>query len=614
MSIPSGVIKTYNLQASYVSKYKRTGQRTFQNDLADFSKSPDKRIAILQAATGAGKTFAFRILAPENGKVMIVLPNNLLASEVADDIGKEARVLNKDAIQQENLKKINEINPRHSSRSETVESIINNHKFIITNPTVFYYLLINHYTAKSKEDMLSILVKRLVTHIVFDEFHIYSVDQVSMILAGSLMIPDRIKIIFSSATPPFFFDGISREVFKSHKIESISTKRLYQKSRDVDLIQGPLELNIVNLSGPEFVRKNVDVFKEGTWVFIADSIKNVHKIAETLLQRYDEAEMAILSGYNDPTYSIYSELKNNPNSKRILICTNIIEQGINLGKNFSNFVIEPGLTEDSTIQRLGRVGRGVERNSQVFLCFSYDMQTFQDNIENFDELIKSLRTLKYNKNKHTPKAWTIGVYSAIMMTKLTENAVEVIRENILNYENETLNSGIFKFENINLTLRNSEGRKKLKKNCLKEIDKVFDWFMAYVDTFYEFIHSGDKIDIDDDNFGGRFLRTKYDEIWARKNKEIIRSGGTLYVGKFLDRVNYDFKVLVTNLPMGPRLMKYGDISFNSWQKINEDLEKLLSDIMCEENEKVSKFIDDIKVFTKATAGIERLSLEVKNGE
>ncbi len=610
MSTLNGVIENYALKASYVGKDKNSSLRLFQVKLLDFFKNPSTRVAILHAPTGSGKTFAFKQLGSEDKKILIVLPNNLLAKEVAGDIGPEAGVLNKDSVDEAMRTTSSESNPQFNSRSKAIDLIIQNHTYVITNPTVFSYLLTNHYTGQSKEDMLTVLLKRQVSCVIFDEFHIYSKDQLSTILAHSIIVPHKIKLLFTSATPQSFFIGLCKEIFGQDEVEDISIERLYTQTEETDLLQGPIDFKVVNHPAEEFVQSNIEIFKQGTWMFVLDSNKNVHNVAKLLFDKYGEKDIAVLSAYYDPTYEAFRKLQSSMTRKRILIASNIVEQGINLGKGFLNFVIEPGLRVDNTIQRIGRVGRGVKNVSNVYLCFSNELQTFRSHIETVDDLFQSLREFKYQNNEMSPTAFTVGTYAGVLISKLSGNAGNTIRENILNYKNSRINAGLFCVEGIDSTLGNAQGRKSLKRNCLKSIEKVYSWFKVYKETFYEFIHADERVSIEDIDFSDSWFSTKYDKIWAIKNKEILSNGPVMSLGHFLSRTNYDFNVIVTNLPMGNRSMKYGEIYFKSWKRINEDITILLSDFMCEENEKVLQFINDIKEFTKATAGVERLKMEI----
>jgi len=613
MSTENGVIKSYSIKASYIEKDPNSGDRKFQIELSEFFNDEKKRVAVLHAPTGSGKTYAFRKLVSEdndNRKVMIVLPNNLLSAEVCNDLGQDAAVLSGESIVRERDWRKIEFDPHQNTSAESIEGLILIHKYIITNPTVFLYLLNNHYSGNSKEDMLTTLIKRRVTTVVFDEFHIYSKDQISMILAASLILPQRIKIVFSSATPQSFFVELCRELFDEDEVEDISIERLYEKTSKSTLLQGPIEFNVADISAEDFVLKNLGLFKNGNWMFILDSIKNVYNVGECLKNRYSDEEIGVVSAYIDPTYETYKQLKNSEKSKRILISTNIVEQGINIGEGYSNFVIEPGMRLNNTIQRTGRVGRGIEEESIIYLCFSQKMPPFYDKVETIDELIQVLKKLRYLDEERPPKPFGIGIYCAILMSKLSYNARNTIKDNILEYSNNAIKAGIACFENVDSWLNDKEGRKKLKRNCLREIDKVFTWFQSYKETFKNIIPPQDEVEICDRNFTESPFQTKYRKDWVYKNKEILKKGLVFTVGEFREKVNYDFQVNVKNLPEGAKLMKYGDIFFKAWSEIYNGLNSLLTDFMCEENEKVKKLMEDIRQIAKHTAGIERIDMEV----
>lgn len=608
----NGSTKSYYIKPSYVDRDECGEMRKFQSELLEFARKGKERVAILDTPTGSGKTYSFKQVGSQDMKTIIVLPNNLLAKEVSKDFGFDSTVLNKESILYFTRKRIEKYNIQKASRSETIMEIISDKSHIITNPTVFYYLLLNHYSENEKEDMISILIKSNVKTIIFDEFHIYSKDQISMITACAMIIPESIKIIFSSATPPDYFIDLSKNVFGVDAVKYISTKRLYEGDVQRDLLQGPISLNIVYESTQDFVKNNINLFKEGEWVFILDSIRNVDAIGKILTSYYPQESVAFISAYYDSTYASYLEIKNEQQSYRIIISTNIIEQGININKKYKNFIIEPGQSINNLIQRLGRVGRGSIESSLVYICLSSGFKTPDESVQTIEDAYCLFKKMNYGKSMPIPKPFGIGVYVGLLLERMTPLAQDIILKNLKNYENKAIMAGIFSLKNVEEIFKNKEGLNKISKNCFPEIIEIKKWFENYKSTIYSFIASNsEKIKVIDYELDDNFLRTEYSYIWIKKNKEIIvNSSEGIVVGKFNTKPNYDFEVKVFNLPDGERILRYSEIAFKAKIIIMEELQEMLNEIYCEENEKIQRLRKDIISIINETAGLERLKMEV----
>lgn len=610
----SGSIKSYHLIPSYIDRDENGEMRKFQSELIKFVNEDKERVAILDPPTGSGKTYSFKRIGNSDKKTIIVLPNNLLANEVSKDFGIESIVLNKDAIMYNIRERQKKYNLQRTSVSETIIEMISNKTQIITNPTVFYYLLLNHYNEGQKEDMISRLVKNNVKVIIFDEFHIYSKDQISMITACAMIIPKQIKIIFSTATPPDYFIEFSKSVFGNSEVRNISVNRTYETDKQKDLLQGPIELNIVNQESIDFTSANIELFKKGKWVSILDSIRNVDRVGKILTSHFPKDSIAFISAYYDTSYIKYHEIKNEKKDYRIILSTNIIEQGININKEYQNFVIEMGQSLSNLVQRMGRVGRGIKETSKVFICLPSGFSTPNQEVRTIDDAYELFRKMNYGKNSPVPNSFGIGVYIGLLIEKLTPYAEKVILENLLGYQNKRLSAGIYSYKNVVETFSNREGLKKIKKNCFPEIIEIKEWFDDYKNTIYNFIaDESQKVKLIDTDYDlqDNFLRTEYSEIWINKNKEIIgHSEDGLFVGEFNTKPNYDFEVKVLNMPDGVRIMRYADIAFQAKKEIMSEFEKILEEDLCEENEKMELLKKDLISIVRETAGLERLKLEV----
>lgn len=590
--------------------------REFQSQTIDFVKNGIERVAILDPPTGSGKTYSFRKIGELEKKAIIVLPNNLLANEVLKSFSNNAIVLNKSTIIKNNNLRKRKYNLDRVRTSDTIEDMVSKNAYVLTNPTVFYYLLLNHYSEGQKDDMLSRIVSRNVKTIIFDEFHIYSKDQISMIMGLVLIIPKSIKIIFSSATPQDYFLDLCNNVFNADQVRKISVKRTYDQTDQNDLLQGPIQLNIIGKSTHDFLTENIQLLNEGKWALILDSLRNVNRVEKILESRYSKDEIAIISAYHDPSYSSYSKSLENDSNLRIIISTNIIEQGINIDKQYTNFIIEPGLSINNTIQRIGRVGRGISSQSKIYFCLESGFLPPDAQGDTIDDIYNAFRAMAFPKRVQPPNPFGIGVYLSILLERLSGLAQSKIYGNLQGYGNKKVLAGLYSCRNVDETFSNDDGVRTIRRNCVPEIMTIKKWWPVYKKTIYNFISDqSQKVNLTDEeyDFEDNFLKTEYDEIWINKNKDILSITDKGYVvGAFNKKPRYDFNIAIQNLPDGQRKMPYSEIAFSAKRTIMDDIKALVEGNYCVGNDKIELLIKDILSVVKETAGLERLKLEVIN--
>ncbi len=339
-------------------------------------------------------------------------------------------------------------------------------------------------------------------------------------------------------------------------------------------------------------------------------------VGRVLTSYFPKDSIAFISAYYDSSYKNYHDIINKRKNYRIIISTNIIEQGININKEYKNFVIEPGQSITNLIQRMGRIGRGLKDTSVVYVCLSSGFSTPNEQVKTIDDAYELFKKMNYRSNSSIPKPFGIGVYIGLLIEKLTPLAERVILKNLYGYENRSLNAGIYSLKNVEETFSNIEGLKKIMRNCFPEIIEIREWFERYKTTIYNFIaDESDKVKLIDYDYDleDNFLRTEYNQTWINKNKEILGiSTEGLIVGEFNKKPNYEFEVRVLNMPDGVRKMRYADIVFQAKKEIISELERMLEETYCEENEKMDTLKNDLISIVRETAGLERLKLEVIN--
>lgn len=316
----------FTICESYI---KNSGElKEFQISMRDFANG-DKEIGVLSAPTGAGKTYGFKTMIQNERFIIILLPNNLLAHEVCEDFlksGISTVLLNSEKV----TEKVEEMVRKgfEATRDKAILSMITNKKIVVTNPELFYYIILNKYKLNPKTDSLSDFIVAGLKMIVIDEVHIYSRDQINILLGIMKLFHKEIKILFSSATIPGFFDVAIKKLFGEENIREITVDREYVKNSSNSILQGKINVFIPNFnSTASFIEENHNIMNTGYWFIIADSIRNMQSIYDVIKKHYSPNEIGLISAYHDPEYTTYHKIFEDE-KYRIVIGSNIVEQGI----------------------------------------------------------------------------------------------------------------------------------------------------------------------------------------------------------------------------------------------------------------------------------------------
>ena len=608
------VLKTYYFEPSYIEKDGHL--RLFQAQMIDFYNDIEKKIALVSAPTGSGKTYGFSLLGIDNKTTFIIFPNNLLSRETSDSLiksGQQVAILNAKEINRcmYEFKGKGFIN---FTRRKAIEYILSNKKFIVTNPTIYFNLLKNTYDSFSKEDMITTLIQNNVTTIIFDEFHVYSRDQAAKLISSIFLFRNDIKFVFSSATLPAYLKEMIDNLFGENRVSTIKVKKI-NEVKNSSILQGPLNVNIFKGSAESFVSENIELLKNENWFFILDSIRNIHNTRKELISLgIKKEEIIVISAYDDPSYEKYESLKNvKLNNARIVIGSNIVEQGINPPSNFTNFIIEPGYSCESFIQRAGRVGRNTLKSSNLIVAFESTVSSFPE-AQNIDELFSFFSNISFRKwNDIVLKEETIGTYLWFFINKLTPSAAKSIYENI---KGSKVASKVYMANKINKLFSNKDEVYKTRR-YIREINDIIQWWNDFKDSVYKFISSDDSVSILDiseefsDSYEG--FSTDYSNLWIKANKEILENNtdGFVIVRDFLESPNFDFQIKVYGIPFvnSGLTLRYGDILFKGRSLIIDSFEKHTK-MYINLPEDLNDLLINLKRVVKDTAGIERLRIEM----
>jgi CRISPR-associated helicase Cas3 len=604
---------TFSISESYLSS---SGDlHPFQLKMKEFAEySSKKRVALLSAPTGSGKTFGFKNMSVD-GFILILLPNNLLSEDVYSDFNKAV-----DGVALLNSKTVNQLLHKHKNegfqevnKDSVIEEIVSGKRICISNPELFYYLILN-YKYQKLSDFLTNLLKDGLRLIVIDEFHVYSRDQINIILAILKLIHNDVKIMFSSATIPGYFKNLVEMLFDEKNVIEINAEREYSKSDTNTILQGKLNVTIPSIyTITDFIKNRINLLENGYWFIIADSIRNIQKIYNVLTaSSIKKEEIGMISAYHDSNYSTYKEISVNK-KLRIIIGSNIIEQGINPPRYFNNYIIEPGVDIKNFIQRVGRIGRNSTEPSNLYIIFKTPVGNIEDltRINHIDELFEfAAKKLPERTSKYSPKY--VGVYAALISQYFSHRLQKVINEN-LNKDRDGL--GFFNsYYRTKMALDFIEKIKTDKqlyysvKRDIQEIKGIISWWEQYYESIMTFIPDNRKaegFDIEEQ------FHFQYDLIWLRKNKVIINEDrGVIIVQGFNDKPDYDFNVYVRGLPFDIQSVPYRDVSpYNARSYILDKMRRSVEDITSSTAE-YQAFIETLKDIITATGDYERLSMEV----
>ena len=600
----------FTICESYI---KNSGElKEFQISMRDFANG-DKEIGVLSAPTGAGKTYGFKTMIQNERFIIILLPNNLLAHEVCEDFlksGISTVLLNSEKV----TEKVEEMVRKgfEATRDKAILSMITNKKIVVTNPELFYYIILNKYKLNPKTDSLSDFIVAGLKMIVIDEVHIYSRDQINILLGIMKLFHKEIKILFSSATIPGFFDVAIKKLFGEENIREITVDREYVKNSSNSILQGKINVFIPNFnSTASFIEENHNIMNTGYWFIIADSIRNMQSIYDVIKKHYSPNEIGLISAYHDPEYTTYHKIFEDE-KYRIVIGSNIVEQGINPPKYFSNFIVEPGMDIKNFIQRVGRIGRNSEKINNLYVIFKnkdVNVQSFYNGmtIEEFYKIMK--KKLPESITGYRPGY--IGIYSALIANKLSYNLKETITTNI-NIDRDgqgytqSFNRATKTIGLIN-KIRNDKNLFYELKKDIRELKSILGWWDYYYDSIVNFIPVSEKFNGFDSMEKRKF---SYDYIWILKNKNIEYKDNSIIIVKgFNEKVDYDFDVCVEGIPFNKRQVKYKDVApYRARKLIIKKMEEYSDFQDSKGNAKmISEGLKDIVI---ATSDYSRLKLEV----
>ncbi|PYB67553.1 type I-D CRISPR-associated helicase Cas3' [Thermoplasma sp. Kam2015] len=584
--------------------------RSFQEILAGFLSS-DKNVMILEAPTGAGKTTAFSRLFNDRFKTIVVMPNNVLIDQ--NYTAFSSTIPGVSEITGSSLQE--EMNKYNQKKDVLISKIIGQSSIIFTNPTLLFYILLNFYKIPhSRSDQVSDLVLEGVRCVVLDEFHVYSIDQKYRLIALLSLFRKKIKFIISSATLDEGLVALLKNILNENELQIVEV----QKSGR-DLIRGPVEYDLHSETALDVIREHIKDLKDGKWFLILDSIRECHEVKDLMCSNgINGQDICLLNRLDLSKYESKDTALKDCFEHRIVIASNIVEQGYNPPKEFTNFIIDRGYYGHNLRQRAGRIGRGINFTSRLIISIGDPalISRVWSRIESGENLIERLSE-EIGEQHGVMKPYIVGVYAGFLNEFFTPDARRILLSEAVKTQKSEYISGMKRvisiFEalsKLNLT--------DIPKNC-DGLQYFVKWFNDYKETFRHFI--GDREDAtflmeEDNSEDQKIEQFNYDAIWLIQNTDYTNVDGIIKVNGFKNKPDNNFDIYVVGFPYVTEGTKKVRISFTRlYHREKQEIEKRLNNCI-EEYLKFCPLLDydtakELKNIVSLTAYPERLKLLVE---
>jgi len=603
-------------------------QEIFYSDIAELNN-----INFIVAPTGAGKTFSFSfpiIYAEDNGffikpRGLIVVPTNALVIDIEKtlkNLGIRTSVLTGSSLTKKGRK-----------RGEELIEITKNSEIVITNPDIINYLLHGGYHkfghVKNFPDWSEFFSK--FDYIIFDEYHLYDEEQIGAILVLFLSTWNyfkKIRWFFVSATPEENLMGL----FKEHGImPNIITQPLDNNSSSGRTIQGEMDIEFVKIS------KNIERSLFGYLITDGKINYNIKMEIMSLLSK-NEKVLIIFNSLRDAMnfkYILKKELmegvniwtdtglqtkekreNNNLNQMEnadIIITTSKSEVGVNYPVSLC--YMDSGMDLRNFMQRIGRVGRGMEKckiyctiNPKIYNKLAEYTNNNQIDYYDFVDLMKNAFEDREFKKDKIPKfcgaiLWSIINSMEECLYKQSYNRRKILIDLADKFQY------YWAFHHLNKKIKAIED--DIDEDIVDEDvrDNLLEWWKTIKNSFKRF--RNDSIIWKVIYEGGK--ETEYDLIWLLNNAFVRVDGEnkTIFIEKFRDKrenvvVGIDTYSLLENVMSATTI---GGNNKAEWFKfIYSDY---IGDIFLEKFEQwkihARKYFGDREFFENLTDDIEMLS-------
>jgi CRISPR-associated helicase Cas3 len=608
-----------------ITTNKQFIKRDFQNIISQFllEQGGGRKVLVVDAPTGSGKTHAFSNLEKFEGITFLVLPNNFLIEEKFNEFvnrgsiaPNQIRKLSRSEIDYNIIK--NGLGDKNDPRSvlTAIEFILSGSKIVITNPSIIFLILYNHYWKKyhTKGSHLVELIEAGMVNVVFDEIHIYNKDQRNRILSINALLSGNTKFVYTSATIPYDLLPTLKAIFGNDSIEYIKVTTTIE-SESSTLLRGPINIRIIKHSPLDLPEDLLKRLKEDKWIIILNKIITINQFYKILMKNgFDKNEILLVSGYHDRNRQSVGIFKDG--KARIIIASNIIEQGINPPKDYLNFIIEPGIYYYNFIQRIGRVGRGIQEQSYVVIPISNMVLPNEiSKVNEFNDFVEKMSSIFKKEDISIIEPKLLGYYIGNFISRFSNDERNKLKEIIgkLAGGSEIIR-GVENFDTLNTIILEDK-----LSSCFTIqpylIEKIGKWWKSYNSTFQNFIKNESIVEIIDESITDKSdlpLASDYNELWVMMYKEILSyQNGVYTLGEDRSEPFKEFEISLINVPFeeyGPK--KFGDIQWKEREIIIGNLENYKSELINCQTGKL--FYQLLKDYLYSTAWPDRLIYKIED--
>jgi len=532
-------------------------QEIFYSDVAELEND----VYFIVAPTGAGKTFSFAfpiLYAKDNNYLtsrrgLIVVPTNALAEDIEKTLKEQG--IKVEVITGKTLTK------KGKERGEELIEKLNNCEIAVTNPDILNYMINSGYHLPRKNEKFRHLKGfpdwsaffNALDYVIFDEYHLYDEEQIANILIWFLMTKElfkQIKWFFVSATPE---ENLIEFLNENGITPEIIEQPLSNEGR---VIQGEMEIEFIKIS--KRIERSLFGYlvkdgrlKENIKDIIEKAISNNEKILIIFNSLRDAMRMKyIIENEIDAEIWVNTGLQtreeNNNNLDEILSKTDIIittskaEVGVNYPVSLC--FMDSGLYLRNFMQRIGRVGRGMEKckiyctiTTKIFNKLEKHFNEIKKEKLGYYEFVnlmkKAFEDRKFKKDK-VPKFCGAVLWSVL-------NSMEEYDKKLTYQRKEKLETLKDKFPYYWVLYHLNEKIKRIEEDEDEEIveedirEELIRWWRSFKNSFRRFRDDSViwKVIYED----GR--ETEYDLLWILDNAfvEVDKENRTVIIRDFREK-------------------------------------------------------------------------------
>lgn len=589
-----------------------------------------KNVSIIEAPTGAGKTFGFGLLLYKERstskyhrttKLLIVSPTKILSSQIKNDI---------ESMYGDDIFKISLINgdtlvSKGIHRWREILEISSQSDVSIVTPDLINFLITSGYHRSGSIDFTWNIESFLeffkgYSHIIIDEFHLYDEEQIANILLWReiykvFKFQEQAKLLFVSATPTGFLkeffekDGMEYELIT----ESIIDKQL--TSKEGRIIHGEITVellaedsvqpeNYLGYVSEKNILKYWSITKENKILCIYNSLYRLHQ--DKKKSEFSNYESVVeVSGY-DKRYNASPEILE---KSLIVMGTSALEQGVNLGIN--NAIMSAGYTPHSLIQRFGRIARGDFKGNIAIFLPNEVLQKIRINnskidINEFYSQIYSAYSLLFNLNTSSKIYAFMGAFWFQIINQMSNKDTKELLNQVRTQQGKSVQKYYKILAKVTILIHEIADRRN--RNVKRELESFIQEFM---NSFKSFRSSGiNKVLVFDKDLN---LETEYALDWIIKNKEIVgEKDGTLTVVNRSGDEGRTVMYTVSSLPslecVGVKLQNF-EINKRPISTYLNEIKKYYYEMALHERQ---GFENNIKIFEELLSLLESISILINS--